>query len=173
MNNAKFYKGILSLIVIIISLVAVWYAIRWPYNHPLLFVIVLLICPLLAFLIYKNPEFKIANYTTHTIVTFILVINSILTFIGFFGSNREIAYLKKFFYGGKIKTEEITLEDSEGNDVPGTEYSNTKGGSGDTFIYLGYMISLGLVYVTYKIQEKIPVPPKKPSSNVSTHDPDW
>src|ERR1700676_4702878 len=155
--NKTIYRSILSWIVAILTLIATWYVLTWPYNHPLLFIIVLFVCPFLAFLFYKNPDYKIAGYTTHTIVTFILVINCIMVFVGFFGYDREIAYIKKFFYGGKIKTEQITVEDSEGNDEPKTEYSNTKGDpAGENFIYLGYMVSLGLVYVAYKIQSKIP-----------------
>jgi hypothetical protein len=174
MEKQDVYGNALACVVLIVTIASIIFGLSLLHSHPLLPLIILISCSPIAFLVCKNPDYKVGSISSFKIVSFLLILNGVVSLYCLFDHQRELSILNKYFFGGKIHKEEVWSEGDEDHE-PGYETEYTYIGKQSTLKDIfewTYLVSVLLTpFITYQILKSMP------EFNIwksnTKHDSDW
>jgi hypothetical protein len=172
MRKWKIYEWILNGLLFILFFGGIAFAGSVMRSHPFIQVFLLIICCALAFLFYKVPD-SFEEATRHKVIRYLFYFNIVISFLCLITYNRETAYIEKYIFGGKVKTDEVLVDaDEESPEHYETDYY-VKGGdpTDHKIVFYSYILLVFITpYLSFRISQKVPEPPNKKCNSFLEND---
>lgn len=151
---SKLYEVILKGVLIVLFFVGVAFSGSVIRSNPLLPISLLLISLLLGFLFFKVPDF-FGDGAFHSIMKCMFYFSVAVAFVCLVFESQSVAYIEKFFFGGKVKHYDVEVDTDQGIGSSTSYYLEGVNSTIDIVITIIYWISLfGIPYSIYKMRKK-------------------